>query len=189
MEKEGTLTNSGRLVQWRYAAVNPPGEAKTDIEIIDLLFNKIRALYKNSTDPKDQPLLKAQWNYPANARSEAVLREIGGVDLKTGQPINSIADLQADGTTTCGVWMYAGIFKGNKNLSKRRDNKTDPGGMGIYPNFAWTWPGNLHVLYNRASCDENGQPLNKDLPLVWWDRDRKSGWDGMFPMSRRHGWS
>ncbi len=179
MEKEGTLTNSGRLVQWRYAAVNPPGEAKTDIEIIDLLFNKIRALYKNSTDPKDQPLLKAQWNYPANARSEAVLREIGGVDLKTGQPINSIADLQADGTTTCGVWMYAGIFKGNKNLSKRRDNKTDPGGMGIYPNFAWTWPGNLHVLYNRASCDENGQPLNKDLPLVWWDREQKKwmGWD------------
>ncbi len=179
MEKEGTITNSGRLVQWRYAAVNPPGEAKTDIEILDTLFLKVRALYKDSTEAKDQPLLKAQWNYPANCRAESVLREIGGVDLKTGQTLNGIADIQPDGTTACGVWMYAGIFKGGKNLTKRRDNKTDPGGLGIYPGFAWTWPGNMHVLYNRASCDVNGKPLNKDLPITWWDEAQKKwiSWD------------
>jgi formate dehydrogenase major subunit len=179
MEKEGTITGAGRMVQWRYAAVKPPGEAKTDIEILDVLFNKIRALYKDSTDPKDQPILKATWSYPANARSEAVLREIGGTDLKTGQSVNGITDLQPDGTTACGAWIYAGIFKGGKNLTKRRDNKTDPSGLGIYPGFAWTWPGNMHVLYNRASCDAKGQPLNKDRAIVWWDDQQKkwAGWD------------
>jgi formate dehydrogenase major subunit len=179
MEKDGTLTGAGRMVQWRYAAVKPPGEAKTDIEILDVLFNKLRALYKDSTDPKDQPFLKAQWNYPANGLSEAVLREIGGTDLKTGLPVNGIADLQPDGTTACGAWIYAGVFKGGKNLTKRRDNKTDPSGLGIYPGFAWTWPGNMHVLYNRASCDAKGQPLNKDRAIVWWDDKQKkwAGWD------------
>jgi len=179
MEKEGTITGAGRMVQWRYAAVPPPGDAKTDIEIFDTLFQKVRALYKDSTDPKDQPILKASWNYPAKGLSEAVLREIGGTDLKTGQPVNGIADLQADGTTACGSWIYAGLFKGGKNLTKRRDNKTDPSGLGIYPGFAWTWPGNMHVLYNRASCDAKGKPLNKDRAIVWWDEEQKkwTGWD------------
>lgn len=179
MEKDGTITGAGRMVQWRYAAVNPPGEAKTDIEILDVLFKKVRELYRDSIDPKDQPILKATWAYPANDRSEAVLREIGGIDLKTGQSVNGIADLQPDGTTACGSWIYAGIFKGGKNLTKRRDNKTDPSGLGIYPGFAWTWPGNMHVLYNRASCDAKGQPFNKDRAIVWWDETQKkwAGWD------------
>jgi formate dehydrogenase major subunit len=61
--------------------------------------------------------------------------------------VNGIVDLQPDGSTSSGAWIYAGVFKGGKNLSKRRDNKTDPSGLGIYPGFAWTWPGNMHVLY------------------------------------------
>jgi formate dehydrogenase major subunit len=177
MEKEGSISGSGRMVQWRYKAIDPPGESKSDLEILDTLFRKVRDLYKDSTDPKDQPIKAAAWNYPKDGMSEAVLKEIGGFDLKTGLPLNGIADLQADGSTSSGAWIYAGCFKGGKNLSKRRDSKTDPSGLGIFPNFAWTWPGNMHILYNRASCDEKGQPFNPKNKLVWWDVEAKK-WAG-----------
>jgi formate dehydrogenase major subunit len=165
------------MLQWRYKAVNAPGQAKDDLEIFDVLMQKVRELYKNSTDPKDQPIQKAVWNYPAQGRAEAVLKEIGGFDLKTGLPVNGIADLQPDGTTSSGAWIYAGVFKGGKNLTKRRDNKTDPSGLGIYPGFGWTWPGNMHILYNRASCDKDGKPFDKSKPLVWWDAEQRK-WAG-----------
>jgi formate dehydrogenase major subunit len=173
MEKEGTITGSGRLVQWRYAGVRPPGQAKTDYEIVDTVFKKVRELYKGSTDPKDQPILKAAWDY---AGSEDVLKEISGKNLKTGELIKKIPDLQADGSTSSGVWIYAGVFGGGKNLSKRRDLK-DPTGLGMYPGFAWTWPGNMKVLYNRASCDANGKPWPGTKPLIWWDEAEKK-WKG-----------
>jgi formate dehydrogenase major subunit len=178
MEKDGTITGSGRMVQWRYKAVEPPGQAKSDLEIFDALYQRLRALYKDSNEAKDQIFKLAKWNYPAGDRAEAVLQEIGGFDLETGKHVNGIADLQADGSTSSGSWIYAGVFKGGKNLTKRRDNKTDPSGLGIYPNFAWTWPGNMHILYNRASCDENGVPFDKEHPLVWWDAEQQK-WTGV----------
>jgi formate dehydrogenase major subunit len=179
MEKEGTITGSGRLVQWRYKAVNPPGQAKSDLEILDNLYRRLRGLYAGTSDPKDEPFRVGTWNYPSEGTSEAVLQEIGGFNLKTGQHVNGIADLQADGSTASGSWIYAGVYKGGKNLTKRRDNKTDPSGMGLYPNFAWTWPGNMKILYNRASCDENGVPFDKDNAVVWWDasEEKWKGWD------------
>lgn len=177
MEKEGTISNSSRMVQWRYKAVNGPGTSKNDLEIIDAVFRRVRDLYKDSNDPKDLSIRNADWNYPQQGMAEAVLKEIGGFDLKTGQTVNGIADLQADGSTSSGCWLYAGCFKGGKNLSKRRDGKTDPSGMGIYPAFAWSWPGNMKVLYNRASCDEKGQPFDPNNKLVWWDAEQKK-WAG-----------
>jgi formate dehydrogenase major subunit len=179
MEKDGTITGSGRLVQWRYKAVEPPGQAKSDLDILDSLYLRLRNLYAESKEEKDQVFHNAVWNYPAKDKAEAVLREIGGFNLKTGEPLSGIAEIQADGTTSSGSWIYAGIFKGGKNLTKRRDNKTDPSGLGMYPNFAWTWPGNMKVLYNRASCDENGVPFDKDRAIVWWDTELQkwTGWD------------
>jgi formate dehydrogenase major subunit len=177
MEKDGTITGSGRLVQWRYKAVDPPGEAKSDLEILNALFCRVRELYRNSAAEKDRPIRNAAWNYPAAGLAEAVIKEIGGFDGKTGQPVNGIADLQPDGSTSSGCWIYAGVFKGGKNLTKRRDDKTDPSGLGIYPGFAWTWPGNMHVLYNRASCDAHGKPLDAKHALIWWDEAQKK-WTG-----------
>jgi formate dehydrogenase major subunit len=177
MEKEGTITGSGRLVQWRYRSVAPPGEAKGDLEILDAVFRKVRALYKGSTDEKDRILTAAVWNYGGESLAEAVLKEINGTNLKTGELIGGIGELQADGSTSSGSWIYAGVFKGGKNLTKRRDSKNDPSGLGIYPGFAWTWPGNMHILYNRASCDRNGRPFANTKPLVWWDAAKKE-WAG-----------
>jgi formate dehydrogenase major subunit len=182
MEKNGTISNSGGMVQWRHAAVKPPGEAKPDGEIVDLIFRRVRELVKDSTDQKDQILRNASWSYTT---AEDVLREINGhalrdipgSNLKTGDLVTKISDLQPDGSTSSGAWIYAGIFSGGVNLSKRRDSRTDPGGLGLYPNFAWTWPNNMRILYNRASCDRHGKPYPGSKPIVWWDEAAKR-WTG-----------
>jgi formate dehydrogenase major subunit len=185
MEKDGTITGSGRLVQWRNAAVAPPGKAKPDLEIFDAVFRKIRDLYQGSPDPKDQPLARAAWDYPAQGRAEAVLQEISGKvlrdvpdkQLKAGDFVKGIGQLQGDGSTSSGSWIYAGVFGGGKNLARRRDGGNDASGLGMYPGFAWTWPGNMKVLYNRASCDAAGKPWPGTRPIVWWDAEQKK-WAG-----------
>jgi formate dehydrogenase major subunit len=182
MEKNGTITNSGGMVQWRHAAVKPPGQAKPDGEIVDLVFRRVRELVQDSKDPKDEIIQKSSWTYTS---AEDVLREINGralrdlpdSGLKTGDLLNKVADLQADGSTSAGTWIYAGVFGGGVNYSKRRDSTTDPGGLGLYPNFAWTWPNNMRILYNRASCDKHGKPYPGSLPIVWWDEKAKR-WAG-----------
>jgi formate dehydrogenase major subunit len=182
MEKNGTISNSGGMVQWRHAAVKPPGEAKPDGEIVDLIFRRVRELVKDSTDQKDLILKNAFWTYTT---AEDVLREINGralrdipdSKLKTGDLVNKVSDLQPDGSTSCGAWIYAGVFGGGVNLSKRRDSRTDPGGLGLYPNFGWTWPNNMRILYNRASCDRHGKPYPGSKPIVWWDEAAKR-WTG-----------
>jgi formate dehydrogenase major subunit len=194
MEKEGTISGSGRLVQWRHAAVAPPGQARNDLDIIDGVFKKVRELYQGSTDEKDQIIQKTVWAYDGPSKAENVLAEISGkvladvadpkdptkVLLKAGDMVKKIPDLQADGSTSSGAWILAGVMAGPKdapNLSKRRDGKTDPGGLGIYPKFAWTWPGNIHILYNRASADAQGKPWDDKKKLVWWDEAKKE-WAG-----------
>jgi formate dehydrogenase major subunit len=107
------------------------------------------------------------------------LRDLPESKLKAGDLVTKVADLKGDGSTSSGAWILAGVFAGGVNLSKRRDSQTDPGGLGIYPNFAWTWPNNMRVLYNRASCDRNGKPYAWSKPLVWWDEKagKWTGWD------------
>jgi formate dehydrogenase major subunit len=182
MEKQGTITNSGAMVQWRHDAVKPPGDAKPDGEICDLVVRRVRELVKDSAEPRDEIVRKAFWTYTS---AEDVLREMNGravrdvpgTALKTGALLTRIADLQADGSTSAGVWLYAGIFSGGENLSKRRDGRTDPGGLGLFPNFGWTWPNNMRILYNRASCDRHGRPYPGSKPIVWWDEAARR-WTG-----------
>jgi formate dehydrogenase major subunit len=184
MEKEGTITGSGRLVQWRNAAVKPPGQARSDLEVFDEVFRRVRELYKGSAQPKDEPILRAAWSYPAEGKADAVLQEISGralrklpeKGLEAGDFIRRIPDLEGDGSTSSGSWIYAGAYGGGKNLTKRRDPR-DPAGLATYPGFAWSWPGNMKVLYNRASCDERGKPWPGTTPLVWWDEAQKK-WAG-----------
>jgi len=178
MEKNGTITNSGGMVQWRHAAVKPPGQAKPDGEIVDLVFRRVRDLVKDSGKQRDEIIKKASWNYTTaedvlreiNGR---VLRDVPGTNLKAGDLTSKVSDLQSDGSTSSGAWIYAGVFGKGVNLSKRRDSATDPGGLGLYPNFGWTWPNNMRILYNRASCDRHGKPYPGSLPIVWWDEQAK----------------
>jgi formate dehydrogenase major subunit len=182
MEKQGSITNSGAMIQWRYAPVKPPGQAKPDGEIVDTVFRRVRDLLKDSTDPKDDIIKKSFWTYttPEDVLREMngrALRDIPSAGLKAGELVSKVGDLQADGSTSSGVWIYAGVFSKGQNLSKRRDSRTDPGALGLYPNFAWTWPNNMRVLYNRASCDRNGKPYPGSKPIVWWDEAAKR-WAG-----------
>ena len=182
MEKNGTISNSGGMVQWRNAAVKPPGQAKPDGEIVDLVFRKVRDLVNDSKEPRDEIINKAFWTYTT---AEDVLREINGyalrdnpeTGLKKGDLIRKVSDLRADGSTSSGAWIYAGVFANGENLSKRRDSLTDPGGLGLYPGFGWTWPNNMRILYNRASCDRHGKPYPGSKPIVWWDEQAKR-WTG-----------
>ena len=115
MEKNGTISNSGGMVQWRHAAVKPPGQAKPDGEIVDLVFRKVRDLVKDSKEPRDEIIKKAFWTYTT---AEDVLREINGyalrdnpeTGLKKGDLIRKVSDLRADGSTSSGAWIYAGVF-------------------------------------------------------------------------------
>ena len=143
---------------------------------------RVRDLVKDSTQPRDEIIKKAFWTYTT---AEDVLREINGyalrdnpeTGLKKGDLIRKVSDLKSDGSTSSGAWIYAGVFAGGENLSKRRDSGTDPGGLGLYPGFGWTWPNNMRILYNRASCDKDGKPYPGSKPIVWWDEKAKR-WTG-----------
>lgn len=178
LEKEGTLTNSGRLVQWRYTGIKPVGEAKSDLEIFDMIFTKMRDLYSNSSDPKDEIFKKITWGYPKDNASmaDAVLKEINGYDLETGKLATGIGALRDDGTTCSGNWLYAGVYTEEGNHSMRTGN-SDPSGLGVFPEFKWCWPGNAKILYNRASADINGKPWDENNKYVWWDAN-EGKWTG-----------
>ncbi|MBP1759451.1 MAG: formate dehydrogenase subunit alpha [Firmicutes bacterium] len=181
-EKAGSLTNSARWIQWKDAAIKPLGEAKPDLDIVDELFKKIRELYKGSSEEKDAPILKARWDYGHDGEASAlkVLQELSGYDETTGKLLPTLGDyLKAPvGSVSTGCWIYAGVT-GNGNLAARRNN-ADPSGLGIYKDWTFAWPANIRILYNRASCDKQGQPLDPKRKLVWWDADKKvwAGNDG-----------
>ncbi len=179
-EKAGSMSNSSRWIQWKDAALKPLGESKPDLELMDLLFKKIRKLYAGSTEVKDAPILKARWEYGEEASALKVLQELSGYDETTGKLLPTIGDyLKAPvGTASTGCWIYAGVT-GNGNLAARRKND-DPSGLGLFQQWSFAWPGNVRILYNRASCDEAGQPVDDKRKLVWWDSAAKlwAGNDG-----------
>jgi formate dehydrogenase major subunit len=172
-EKAGSMTNSSRLVQWKEKALEPLNGCWPDLDMIDRIFIKMRELLAGSTDPKDEPILKANWDYDdghGEASPLKVLQELNGYNDNTGQLTASLGEyLNAPiGTVSTGCWIYAGVTPPGKNLADRRNN-TDPTGLGLHQEYAYAWPGNIRVLYNRASCDANGQPVDPERKLIWWD--------------------
>ena len=168
-EKAGSMSTSARWIQWKEAAVKPLGDSKPDLDIIDLIFKKIRKLYAGSTDVKDAPILKASWDYGEEPSALKVLQELSGYDVTTGKLFPTIGDYLGApvGNASSGNWIYAGVT-GNGNLAARRKND-DPSGLGLFRNWSFAWPGNIRILNNRASCDELGQPVDEKRKLIWWD--------------------
>lgn len=176
-EKDGSMTNSSRWIQWKDAAIKPLGESQPDLEMLDMLYRRVKQLYEGSTDPKDAPILNARWNYGHENMALKVLQELSGYDEITGKLLPTIGDyLKAPvGSVSTGNWLYTGVI-GNGNLAARRKND-DPSGLGLFRNWSFAWPGNIRILYNRASCDVNGQPVDPKRQLVWWDAVANV-WDG-----------
>ncbi len=185
MEKEGSITNSGRWMQWRYKAVEPPGEALPDAEIIHEIFTHLKKLYATDGGAFPDPILNLKWDYATNGHIDPhlVAKEINGYDLTTGKLLPSFAALKDDGTTSSGNWLYCASYTEEGNMAARTDNK-DKSGIGLHSNWAWCWPVNRRIIYNRASVDRNGQPFDKEHPVIRWNPLAKGGagaWVGDVP--------
>ena len=200
VEKEGSITNSGRWMQWRYKAVSPPGVAMDDGDICSALFFKIRDLYEKEGGPLRDAITKLSWPYGKTVRTHfrfdahAAAREINGLfledkrvenpakkgefrDFKKGDPVPSFAWLQDDGSTSSGCWIYCGSYADRGNLAARRGTK-DPTGIGLYPEWSWSWPVNRRILYNGASVDPAGKPWSPRKIAIQWDGTK---WVGDVP--------
>ena len=198
MEKAGTLTTSGRLMQWRNRVATPPGEAKEDIWILDKLIKAIKAAYKDSATAKDRPILDLVWDYGDPINVEQVAREINGyalADVKDatdkvlvakGAVIPNFATIATAANydaIACGNWLYSGYFApaddgtGVVMPAVKRRGQKDPGGMGTYPFWGYAWPLNRHIVYNRASAKPDGTPWADGKKLIWWDAEKKT-WTG-----------
>lgn len=181
-EKEGTVTNSGRWVQFRYKAVNPPGEAKSDLWIADRLFKAVRKEYQNGGKFPD-PILNMVWNYDKPGEDEPnieqVALEINGYDVATKQALPGFAKLADDGSTACGCWILSGYWamdKEAKTVAAKRRLLKDKSGLGLFPQFAFAWPANRRIVYNRCSADAAGNPWNPQKAIIKWD-PVKGNWD------------
>jgi formate dehydrogenase-N alpha subunit len=183
MEKEGSITNSGRWSQWRYMAVHPPGDAKSDLWILDQIQKELKKLYQADPGPFPDPIVRLDWNY-GTGREEpdvhAVAKEINGYDLTTGKLMASFGGLKDDGTTSSGNWLYCASYTEAGNMAARRDPTDAPNKIGLYPKWSWCWPVNRRIIYNRASCDLQGNPYAPHKWVVKWTGS-ETKWQGDVP--------
>ncbi len=175
-EKEGSITNSGRWSQWRYKAIDPPGDAEDDLWMVVHLMDKIRALYAQQGGPNADAITKLTWDYGEHPDPNQVAKEINGYDLTTGKLVTNFTVLKDDGTTSCGNWLFSGSYTEAGNMMARRDPK-DNSTIGLYSNWAWCWPVNRRIIYNRASVDLDGNPFDPRRPVVKWNAEAKK-WSG-----------
>jgi formate dehydrogenase major subunit len=181
-EKDGSMTNSARWLQWKNIALPTPGDARLDQDIIAQIFLKVRDLYQKEGGKFPDPIQHLSWSYidPRAPSLGELAKEINGKALadledpktkqtiKAGQQLPGFSWLKDDGTTSCGNWIYSGCWtEAGPQLARRGTD--DPSGMGIYQNWAWSWPANRRVLYNRASCDPSGKPWDMERRQVWWN--------------------
>jgi len=174
-EKEGTVANSSRWIQWRWKAVEPPGEAKSDLWIADRIFKAIRKEYQAGGKFTD-PILNMVWDYDVPGHDEPdimkVGREMNGYLVADGSLLDSFAKLKEDGSTACGVWIYAGYMFVDPALKVpacQRRSREDKTGLGLFPKWSFAWPANRRIVYNRCSADPAGKPWDPAKTLVAWD--------------------
>lgn len=185
VEKEGSITNSGRWMQWRYKAANPPGDALPDGQIMVELFKKVKSLYqKEGVFP--EPILNLKWDYESHGKFDPhkVAKEINGYfqrdisikgkHFKKGDLVPSFAFLQKDGSTSSGNWLYCNSYTNQGNMAARRGT-LDKSGIGLYSDWSWCWPLNRRILYNRASVDTYGNPWDKEHPVIQFKGKAENG--------------
>lgn len=189
-EENGSIVNSGRWLQWHWKGADAPGEALGDGEILAGLFSTLRELYANEGGALPEQVLNMSWNYlqPHNPQAEEVAMENNGkaladlrdadgnVIVKKGQQLSSFAQLRDDGSTSSGCWIFAGSWTPEGNQMARRDN-ADPSGLGNTLGWAWAWPLNRRILYNRASADPAGKPWDPKRKLISWNDGKWTGID------------
>lgn len=191
-EEDGSLVNSGRWLQWHWKGAEPPGQARTDIAIMAGLFHRLRQAYATEGGAFPDPILNLDWPYlkPDEPGPDEIAREFNGKALedlydpatgalqaKAGEQLSGFGLLRADGSTASGCWIFCGSWTAQGNQMARRDN-ADPYAMGQTLGWAWSWPANRRILYNRASADPSGKPWDVEKKrLVWWNGKAWGGTD------------
>ncbi len=191
-EDEGSLTNSTRWLQWHTPAQDPPYEAKSDIDIMSAIYLRLKALYEKEGGAFPDALLNLTWPYQVahSPTPDEIAKEVNGyvVDnvpdptdptkmlLTAGKQLDTFAQLRDDGTTASGCWIYSGSYTEAGNMMARRST-SDPGEAGIAPKWAWAWPVNRRILYNRASADVKGKAWSEKKKLIEWNGKAWVGFD------------
>lgn len=191
-EDEGSLVNSGRWLQWHWPGGSPPGEARTDTWIMAQIHLRLKELYRKEGGKVPEPIVNLEWRYkdPNEPTAEELAKELNGyvvedvtdpadptkVVLAKGKQVPGFAVLRDDGKTACGCWIYSGSFTEAGNQMARRDT-SDPDDTGAFSKWAWSWPANRRILYNRASADVSGKPWDPSRKLLEWDGTKWSGYD------------
>jgi len=179
-EKDGSFTNTQRLLQWHHKAVEPKGDCRSELWFIYHLGIKIREKLAGSDQQRDRPILDLTWSYPTEGAHDdpsaaAILREINGVDIAEDEALDGYTALKNDGSTACGCWIYCGCYAGEVNQTARRKPGSEQ--SWVAPEWAWAWPMNRRIIYNRASADVDGNPWSERKRYVWWDAEQEQ-WTG-----------
>jgi len=192
-EKEGSLSNSGRWMQWRYQGPKPLGDTKPDGDIMLRIMDKVRELYATEGGAFPDPIMNLYWDYKnehgefdahkvAKAVNGVFLKDvtIGDKTYKAGSQVPSFAMLQADGSTTSGNWLYCASYTDDGNMAARRSKEQTPmqAKIGLYPKWSWAWPVNRRIIYNRASVNAQGKPYAPEKAVIEWDGSK---WVGDVP--------
>ncbi len=178
-EKDGSFTNTQRLLQWHHTAVEPEGDCRSDLWFTYHLGRLVRERLAGSTQPRDRLVRQMTWDYPVHGAigepdAEAVLHEIGGKG-GDGTPLGAATELRADGSTSCGCWIYAGVTAAGVNQAARRRPGSEQ--SWVAPEWGWAWPANRRLLYNRASADPQGRPWSERKRYLEWDAEQQR-WTG-----------
>ena len=192
-EKDGTFTNSARWIQWKWKALDPPGLAKSDQEILARIYVAVRDLYLAEGGAAPDPVTSLSWSYadPVAPDLADVLKEINGKALAdlhdpadeskilraSGRQLDGFAELRADGSTSCGNWLHSGVYTEAGNLAQRRST-ADPTGLGMFHGWGFSWPANRRIMYNRASADAQGKAWDPKRPGIVWNGEK---WVGDVP--------
>jgi formate dehydrogenase major subunit len=179
VEKSGSFTQTQRMLQWRDKAVDPPGDARSELQFYYELGQRIRERLKDSTDEMDRPLLDLTWDYPTEGPlrepdGHAVLREINGTG-PDGRALSAYTELRDDGSTSCGCWIYCGVYADEVNQARRRKPHWEQD--YVASEWGWVWPANRRILYNRASAAPDGTPWSERKRYMWWDAEQHT-WAG-----------
>lgn len=178
VEKEGTFTQTQRMLQWREKAVEPPGDCRSELWFFYHLGRIVRSRLAGSPLPRDAAVRNLTWDYVVEGdepSAEIVLKEINGYDLTTGALLPGYTAMKPDGSTSGGCWIYTGVFADGVNQAARRKSRHEQN--WVAGEWGWAWPADRRTLYNRASADPDGRPWSQRKAYVWWD-EQQGGWTG-----------
>jgi formate dehydrogenase major subunit len=178
-EKNGSFTNTQRLLQWHSQAIEPRGDCRSDLWFMYHLGRIIKAKLAASTEPRDRAIRDLAWDYPtegsvAEPSADAVLAEISGWE-GDHEYVDGYLKLKADGSTVCGCWIYSGAYANGVNQAARRKPRGEQ--SYVAGEWGWAWPANRRILYNRASANPDGAPWSERKRYIWWD-SQQGKWTG-----------